>query len=77
MTFFTTSMGNDMNVWLICSLKWSLKGEMHVDRINFYYLPLEFFVTHMDEFIDELLREERVCDILLPRIQVNSNALIS
>ena len=50
---------------------------MHVDRINFCYLPLEFFVTHMDEFIDELLREERVCDILLPRIQVNSNALIS
>ena len=24
----------------------------------------------MDEFIDELLREERVCDIILPRIQV-------
>jgi hypothetical protein len=26
----------------------------------------------MDEFIDELLREERVCDIILPRIQVSS-----
>ncbi|XP_058130599.1 pre-mRNA-splicing factor 38 [Anopheles ziemanni] len=26
-------------------------------------------LTHMDEFIDELLREERVCDIILPRIQ--------
>ena len=24
----------------------------------------------MDEFIDELLHEERVCDIILPRIQV-------
>ena len=24
----------------------------------------------MDEFIDELLREERVCGIILPRIQV-------
>ena len=23
----------------------------------------------MDEFIDELLHEERVCDIILPRIQ--------
>ena len=23
----------------------------------------------MDEFIDELLREERVCDCILPRIQ--------
>jgi pre-mRNA-splicing factor 38A len=26
-------------------------------------------VVHMDEFIDELLREERVCDVILPRIQ--------
>jgi len=24
----------------------------------------------MDEYIDELLREERACDIILPRIQV-------
>ena len=24
----------------------------------------------MDEFIDELLREERACDVILPRIQV-------
>jgi len=28
-----------------------------------------FALLHMDEFIDELLREERVCDIILPRIQ--------
>ncbi|XP_069126313.1 pre-mRNA-splicing factor 38A-like [Argopecten irradians] len=28
-----------------------------------------FELIHMDEFIDELLREERVCDIILPRIQ--------
>lgn len=26
-------------------------------------------VIHMDEFIDQLLREDRVCDIILPRIQ--------
>ncbi|XP_050083057.1 pre-mRNA-splicing factor 38 [Anopheles aquasalis] len=26
-------------------------------------------LIHVDEFIDELLREERVCDIILPRIQ--------
>ncbi|XP_053697031.1 pre-mRNA-splicing factor 38 [Sabethes cyaneus] len=26
-------------------------------------------LVHMDEFIDDLLREERVCDIILPRIQ--------
>ena len=25
----------------------------------------------MDEFIDELLREERACDVILPRIQVS------
>lgn len=24
----------------------------------------------MDEFIDELLREDRACDVILPRIQV-------
>ncbi|XP_046549382.1 pre-mRNA-splicing factor 38A-like [Haliotis rubra] len=29
----------------------------------------EFEVLHMDEFIDELLREERLFDIILPRIQ--------
>ena len=28
----------------------------------------------MDEFIDELLREERSCDIILPRIQVKQHA---
>lgn len=26
-------------------------------------------LSHMDEFIDELLREERACDVILPRIQ--------
>ncbi|XP_044735840.1 pre-mRNA-splicing factor 38 [Chrysoperla carnea] len=29
----------------------------------------QFELIHMDEFIDELLREERVCDVILPRIQ--------
>lgn len=29
----------------------------------------QFEIVHMDEFIDELLREERVCDVILPRIQ--------
>ena len=27
-----------------------------------------FSLTYMDEFVDSLLREERVCDIALPRI---------
>lgn len=26
-------------------------------------------LSHMDEFIDELLREDRACDVILPRIQ--------
>ncbi|RZF44796.1 hypothetical protein LSTR_LSTR015833 [Laodelphax striatellus] len=29
----------------------------------------QFELVHVDEFIDELLREERMCDIILPRIQ--------
>lgn len=29
----------------------------------------QFELVHMDELIDELLTEERVCDIILPRIQ--------
>lgn len=29
----------------------------------------QFEVVHMDAFIDDLLREERVCDVILPRIQ--------
>jgi pre-mRNA-splicing factor 38A len=28
-----------------------------------------FELVHVDEYIDELLREERLCDIILPRIQ--------
>lgn len=28
-----------------------------------------FEIIHMDEFIDQLLRDDRVCDIILPRIQ--------
>ncbi|NWT81442.1 PR38A factor, partial [Lanius ludovicianus] len=29
----------------------------------------EFELMHVDEFIDKLLHEERVCDIILPRLQ--------
>jgi len=31
-----------------------------------------FELSHMDEFIDQLLHEERVCDVQLPRIQKRS-----
>lgn len=29
----------------------------------------QYELIHMDEYIDELLRDERSCDIILPRIQ--------
>ena len=35
-----------------------------------YDFSLVQSIVHMDEFIDDILREERVCDIMLPRIQV-------
>lgn len=28
-----------------------------------------FEIIHMDEYIDQLLREDRVCDVILPRVQ--------
>ena len=30
----------------------------------------EFELMHVDEFIDQLLHSERICDIILPRLQV-------
>lgn len=35
-----------------------------------FSLILEFELMHVDEFIDELLHAERMCDIILPRLQV-------
>lgn len=32
----------------------------------------QFEIIHMDEYIDELLRSDRVCDIILPRVQKRS-----
>lgn len=37
----------------------------------------EFELMHVDEFIDELLHSERVCDIILPRLQVRGKGHIS
>ena len=31
----------------------------------------EYQLSHVDEFVDDLLHEDRVCDIILPRIQVH------
>jgi len=38
-------------------------------KIKFQKRDGTFHLSHVDEFIDELLREERVCDVILPRIQ--------
>lgn len=32
---------------------------------------------HVDEFIDNLLHEERMCDIILPRLQVRLRLVFS
>lgn len=36
--------------------------------VDVFCIP-DFQLSHMDEFIDSLLREERMCDCILPRIQ--------
>lgn len=38
-------------------------------KLRFQNRQGAFEVVHMDEYIDQLLREERLCDIILPRIQ--------
>nr|ACO15143.1 Pre-mRNA-splicing factor 38A [Caligus clemensi] len=41
-------------------------------KIRFQDKQGKFVLSHMDEFIDSLLREERFCDTILPRIQIRS-----
>ena len=36
----------------------------------YLFIYLEFELSHVDEFVDSLLREDRVCDVILPRLQV-------
>jgi len=38
-------------------------------KIKFQNRDGGFVLTHVDEFVDELLREERSCDVILPRVQ--------
>jgi len=42
-----------------------------------YASLLAIEIIHVDEFIDELLRNERSCDIILPRIQVSNWYMLS
>jgi pre-mRNA-splicing factor 38A len=45
---------------------------LNMSFIKLSYLSLlldgDYTITHVDEFIDQLLTEERVCDTILPRI---------
>lgn len=47
---------------------------MLVSRTNSFgsscsrYLAAGYALTYMDEFIDDLLTQERVCDVILPRL---------
>jgi len=34
--------------------------------------PADYYLTYIDEFVDQLLNEERVCDIILPRLPKRS-----
>lgn len=38
-------------------------------KLRFMDRSGQYQLSHMDEFIDLLLREERFCDIIMPRIQ--------
>jgi len=38
-------------------------------KVKFQDRNGNFNLKHVDEFIDDLIREERVCDVILPRVQ--------
>ena len=47
--------------------------DMKTSQMNlFSVLVPEFELMHVDEFIDDLLHAERMCDVILPRLQVPS-----
>ena len=43
------------------------------DCFTMFYCA-DFELLHVDEFVDELLHSDRVCDIILPRLQVVGKA---
>lgn len=49
-----------------------LSDEHSLITLNYHALSFDstanYTITHFDEFIDQLLNEERVCDIILPRL---------
>lgn len=55
-------------LWNDCTCKMSPGFKWH--HILSLFVS-EFELQHVDEFIDELLHAERMCDIILPRLQVS------
>ena len=54
-------------------LKVALQARQHpaVDGSNLSACFVDVDLIHVDEFVEELLNEERIFDTILPRIQVN------
>ena len=44
--------------------------EQHFTKEQLSFSSPDFELVHVDEFVDELLHNDRVCDVILPRIQV-------
>ena len=38
-------------------------------RVNFREISGQFTQIHIDEVVDHLLRDERFCEVMLPRVQ--------
>ena len=55
---------------------WGLETGVGVHIVWLFHLGMfycaDFELLHVDEFVDELLHSDRVCDIILPRLQVGS-----
>jgi hypothetical protein len=49
-------------IWVCYALSFIAVSSWPIRELGGYVL------TYMDEFVDQLLRDERVCDIILPRI---------
>ena len=55
-------------VFIVIEYNTSIIFAVHIILCCFTFFT-DFELSHMDEFIDSLLREDRVCDCILPRIQ--------
>lgn len=58
-TLLKSCIGKHVVIYLQCA-----------NKNNSNFVVTDFEIIHLDEFIDELLHDDRVCDVILPRIQV-------